>query len=504
VVFSERPDRFFQGIIRLSQWMPNLVAGVASSAARYPNAIAIVDDRGELSYAGLWRAAGSIAQAFRDASLEEGSRIGILATNHRGFVLALLGSSLAGADSVLLNTGFAGPQLAEVSRAEKLDAIVHDSEFAPIVAQTDITQTYDEDWLERRIGDRVGHPRRPRKPGAVIILTSGTTGVPKGAARHTKGAVRGLASLLSRVPLRARSMTVNASPLFHAWGLTNLLLALGSSSTVVLQRRFDARELLRLVAEYRADTLVVVPVMLRRILALDPADLVAFNTEPLRIIAMSGSAPGAKLVCDVLNRFGPILYNVYGSTEVATATVAGPRDLEQVPSTAGRVVPGVRVEILDRDGNPQPVGAVGRIFVGNPIRFEGYTSGENTSREHGLISSGDLGHFDEQGRLFVDGRDDEMIVSGGENVFPGEVQELISHLEDVDDVVVLGVEDEEFEQALKAVVVMRPGSEITADYIRGHVRNQLARHKVPKRVVFVNEIPRNMSGKVDRRRAREL
>jgi fatty-acyl-CoA synthase len=504
LVFPERPDRLIRSAVAVSLWTPHLAAGVASSAARYPDSVAIVDDQGELTYADLWHGAASVAAAFRQASLEAGARIGILMTNHRGFVFALLGASLAGADSVLLNTGFAAPQLNDVCRSERLDAIVHDAEFAATVADVEVGHTFDEEWVTRAVAVRVGYPRRPRKPGAVVILTSGTTGAPKGASRHSKGAVRGLASLLSRIPLRARSTVVNVAPLFHAWGLTNLLLSLSSSSTVVLERRFDARDTLDLVARHHANVLVVVPIMMRRILGLDPSDLVTFNTQSLRVIAMSGSAPGAKLVRDVRNRFGPILYNVYGSTEVATATIAGPRDLDQSPSTAGRVVPGVRVAVLDPDGNELPSGIVGRIFVESPIRFEGYTSGETKSAVGSLLASGDLGHFDDKGRLFIDGRDDEMIVSGGENVYPGEVQELISHLDEVEDVVVLGVEDAEFDQTLTAIVVKRSGSEMTTDDVRGYVRDRLARHKIPKRVVFVTQIPRTMSGKVDRRRVREL
>ncbi len=166
--------------------------------------------------------------------------------------------------------------------------------------------------------------------------------------------------------------------------------------------------------------------MLQRILALAADVRRRYDTSSLRYIASSGSALGAPLALAALESFGPILHNIYGSTEVSLATVAGPEDLHAAPSTAGRPAPGSIVRILDDDGNEVPTGEVGRIFVGSASRFEGYTGGGGKEEIGGLLSSGDVGHFDEHGRLFVDGRDDDMIVSGGENVFPREVEDLLA------------------------------------------------------------------------------
>jgi len=187
---------------------------------------------------------------------------------------------------------------------------------------------------------------------------------------------------------------------------------------------------------------------------------------------------------------------------VATATIATPRDLLAAPTTAGRVVPGVRVEILDDDADPVPAGVTGRIFVGSPLRFDGYTTGGSKEAQRGLLSSGDVGHFDGKGRLFIDGRDDDMIVSGGENVFPGEVEELLSHHPAIAEVAVVGIEDEEFGQALKAVIVVRPEAPLDEEGVRQHVAVNLARYKVPRQVVFVDELPRSATGKVLKRNLR--
>ena len=159
-----------------------------------------------------------------------------------------------------------------------------------------------------------------------------------------------------------------------------------------------------------------------------------------------------------MDLFGENLYNLYGSTEVAWATIATPQDLREAPGTAGKPPRGTVVKLFDDDGKPVAQGDTGRIFVGNEMQFEGYTGGGDKDVIEGLMSSGDVGHFDEKGRLFVDGRDDDMIVSGGENVFPQEVEDLLSGHEKIAEAAVFGVDDEEFGQRLKAVVVTKDGA----------------------------------------------
>jgi fatty-acyl-CoA synthase len=203
---------------------------------------------------------------------------------------------------------------------------------------------------------------------------------------------------------------------------------------------------------------------------------------------------------DVLNRFGPVLYNVYGSTEVAACTIASPRDLRHDPATAGRPAPGVRVEVVDAEGNPCPPDVVGRVFVGSAMRFEGYTSGEGKPMLRGLLASGDLGRFGSSGRLTIVGREDDMIVSGGENVYPVEVEDLLLTHPAVADVAVVGVPDAEFGQGLEAFVVPEPGADLDETEVRAFVKARLARYKVPRAVRFLDELPRTATGKVLRRR----
>ena len=289
-----------------------------------------------------------------------------------------------------------------------------------------------------------------------------------------------------------------AAPLFHAWGLSHMGVGLGMSSTAVLHPQFDPEAVLASIAEHRANGLVVVPVMLQRILGLGDEVLARHDTSSLRYIASSGSALGSTLATAALRRFGPVLYNIYGSTEVSLATIAGPADLQAAPSTAGRTAAGSVVRILDADGNELGVDEVGRVFVGNRSRFDGYTGGGTKEEIGGLLSSGDLGHFDRAGRLFIDGRDDDMIVSGGENVFPAEVEDLLASHPSIAEAAVIGVADDEFGQRLKAFVVRRPGATLTQRQVKDHVRTHLARYKVPATVVFIDALPRTTTGKLRR------
>jgi fatty-acyl-CoA synthase len=490
----ERPDRLPRAIRAMMPWGSSIAGLLAGGAARYPDRIAIHDDAGATSYRELYRRSLAIAASLRDDGVGPGTGVGLLARNHRGFVETTAAVAATGADLVLLNTGFAAPQLADVVTSEGIDVVAHDDEFDAVVAGCGARCIGERELAAMSRSGTIG-PRREQ--GRVVILTSGTTGRPKGAARsNDPSGIAGIAAMLDRIPLRLGDTQVIAAPMFHSWGLSHLLLGLARCSTNVVTRRFDPERTLRDVHDHRAEVLVVVPVMLSRMLATGRVDRAEMSD--LRVIASSGSALGSRLTTDVLEAFGPVLYNLYGSTEVAAATIAGPDDLLAAPNTAGRIPLGVRVEILDGAGRPVAPGATGRIFVGGAMRFDGYTDGGSKEERDGLLSSGDVGHF-RDGLLFVEGRDDDMIVSGGENVFPNEVEDLLHQHPEVADVAVIGVPDDEFGQALAAYVVRGPGAALTEQQVREHVRDHLARHKVPRVVTFVDELPRNATGKLLRR-----
>jgi acyl-CoA synthetase (AMP-forming)/AMP-acid ligase II len=287
--------------------------------------------------------------------------------------------------------------------------------------------------------------------------------------------------------------------MFHSWGFAHFTLGLPLASTLVLRRKFDPEETLRATAQHRASALALVPVMLQRILELGQDTIARYDLSALKIIALSGSALPGEMATRAMDTFGDVLYNLYGSTEVAWATIATPEDLRAAPGTAGRPPIGTVVKLLDADGREVPAGHVGRIFVANEMMFEGYTGGGGKEIVRGLMSTGDVGRFDEGGRLFVDGRDDEMIVSGGENVFPREVEDLLSDHADIEEAAVIGVKDAEFGQRLKAFVVPRNGMRLSEEDIRAYVKQNLARYKVPRDVVFLAQLPRNATGKILKR-----
>jgi fatty-acyl-CoA synthase len=341
--------------------------------------------------------------------------------------------------------------------------------------------------------------RPPPEKGRVVILTSGTTGSPKGAQRRQPESLDPAAALFSMIPLRAREHTMLAAPMFHSWGFAHFTLGMALSSTLVMRRKFDPEDTLSAMAQHECTALVVVPVMLQRMLELPAETIERYDLRALRVIAASGSALPGELALQVMDRFGDVLYNLYGSTEVAWATIATPKDLREAPGTAGRPPRGTVVKLLDENGAEVGEGETGRIFVGNEMAMDGYTGGGGKQVVGGLMSSGDVGHFDDQGRLFVAGRDDEMIVSGGENVFPREVEDLLASHHAVSEVAVIGVADEQFGQRLRAFVVLESGRGSSADELKDHVKANLARYKVPREIVFLEELPRNATGKVLKR-----
>ncbi|PBC39496.1 fatty-acid--CoA ligase [Rhodococcus sp. ACS1] len=500
----ERPDRIPRAMWAALPYGNGMLAAVAASAARYPQVTAIATAQERVTYRKLWRGSNALARGLKHAGVTRTDRVGVLCRNSPSFVYALLGAAKLGVDIVLLNTAMGAAQLADVIEHEELTTVLCDDDVARVLGRGDGVRTIDTTEMRILIDAYPGANLRPPKhESRLIILTSGTTGRPKGAVRSPGGSsLDGIAALLGPIPLRLRDTMVIPVPFFHALGLATLLIGLGLSATVATEPEFDAAQTLSQVCERKARVLVVVPAMLQRICALPPAQLAQADTGSLRIIASSGSAIAGRLVTEVLDRFGPVLYNIYGSTEVATATVAGPTELRAAPTTAGRRAPGVRVEILDDAGTPVPDGTIGRIFVANAASFDGYTGGGGKEDVDGLLSTGDRGYFDARGRLFVVGREDDMIVSGGENVYPIEIEELLNADERIAEAVVVGIDNEQFGQALKAVIVVKPEHRIDEGELKALIAERLAKFKVPRVFEFVDELPRTATGKILRRQLR--
>ncbi|MCK5753885.1 MAG: acyl-CoA ligase FadD12 [Mycobacterium sp.] len=514
VIAPMRPDKYLRIVSAMQRENMAITSGFAAAAQRCPDRAGLVDELGILTWRQIDRRADALAAALQALPGGQPEVIGLMARNHRGFVDALIAANRIGADVLLLNTSFAGPAMAEVLEREgegKSVAVIYDEEFtevvdravsgrpdtARIVAWTDGPVNYPT--VERLIAEHGDQePQRASTKGRVILLTSGTTGTPKGAS-HSGGDPSVLKSILDRTPWRTEQPVVVVAPMFHAWGFSQLAFAASMSCTIITRRKFDPEATLELIDRHRATGLCVVPVMFDRIMELPAEVLDRYSGRSLRFAAASGSRMRPDVVIAFMDRFGDVIYNNYNATEAGMIATATPRDLRAAPDTAGRPAEGTEIRILDAELNELPVGEVGSIYVRNSTQFDGYTSGQTKEFHEGFMCSGDVGYVDDAGRLFVVGRDDEMIVSGGENVYPIEVEKTLAAHDDVAEAAVLGVDDEKFGQRLEAFVVLRPGAAATPDELKQHVREHLANFKVPRAITVLDELPRGTTGKISRK-----
>ncbi len=494
----------------LRAYGPHATTGFALAANRRPDGIGLIDELGQLTWREIQERADALAVGLIAANGVKPTSVAIQCRNHRGFVDALLAAGRLGVPALLLNTGFTGPAIAEVLEREGAGLVIYDEEFSEVIADSrsrilglvevlswvdDLSKARPGPTTEELIRANAGRKAEVVKPGRVVLLTSGTTGTAKGANR-SGGGPQELAAVLERIPWHAEERVVVAAPLFHAWGFGQVVIAATMCCTVILRRKFDPEATLALADQHQARGIAVVPVMLERIMDLPAKTLDRYRLDSVRFVTASGSRMRGEAVTAFMDRFGDIVYNSYNATEAGQISVATPSDLRHAVDTAGRPVTGTTIRLVDDDGRDVPVGEVGRIIVKGTSQFDGYTSGDAKASLEGYMVSGDVGRMDAEGRLFVVGRDDDMIVSGGENVYPVEVEKAIGELEAIREVVVVGVDDEQYGQRLAAYVVPAQAGSVDSDVIRSHVKARLAGYKVPRDVVLLDELPRNASGKI--------
>ncbi|WP_374727406.1 AMP-binding protein [Haloactinomyces albus] len=500
-----RPDKLIRILLAWRRWGITPPMGYAVGAIRHPDRPAIIDERGALSFAEVEQRTTRLAHGLRERGPSGDTRVGILCRNHHGMVETVIACSKIGTDAVLINTGLSAQQISDVVTEQNIGLLVVDNEFLEHVTALTDTQmvlawtegTTRHATLEHLIGNSSARPLpRPSRHSRMIVLTSGTTGPPKGARRPDPPGLAPAATVLSRMPLRSGERMLICAPLFHTWGIAGFQLGIVLGATLVLRRKFEPQQALAAIQRHRCTSVFAVPVMLQRILEL-PADVrTPYDHRSLRVVACSGSALSADLAKNFQREFGRVLYNFYGSTEASWVSIATPHDLWQAPGTAGTAPRGTKLRLLDSDNEPVPTGGTGRIFVGNDMLFEGYTNGYDKELHDGLMPTGDLGRLDSAGRLFVAGRADDMIVSGGENVYPQETEDAIASLPEVTEVAVTGVADAEYGQRLAAFVVTPEGSGLDAETLRARVRPKLSQFARPRDVVFLDRLPRNATGKV--------
>ncbi len=467
--------------------------GPLLGATLSPDRPAIIDDAGTLTFGELEQRCCAVAGGLA-ASLPPGETIGLLARNSAGFYQAMVGAARAGLNVVYLNPGFSPGQVAEAVLAQGIRALVHDPEFAgrvpagvagiPMTGAQQLSIEQLAAGLPAEAGAGLPLFQRSRH----TMLTSGTTGQPKGVPR-AGGDVTSVISVMSGLPYRTEETWLVAVPLVHAWGWLHALLAMLMRATLVLTREFDAEKTLGRLRDDGCQVMVAVPTMLRRIMSLPPDVRSRYRTPALRAVTVSGSPLPPALAGEFMDVFGDVLSTLYGSTEAGYVAVAGPADLRAAPGTAGRPLPLVGVQVLGSDGTPLPPGRTGMIWV----------SGRDASPAAGppgAVRTGDLGWLDDAGRLFVTGRADDMIISGGENIYPAEVEAVLEQHPGVREAAVTGHPDAAFGQVVVAhVEPERPGA-VTAAALRAWCRQRLAPFQVPKEFIFHGELPRNASGKV--------
>ena len=509
VIAPMRPDRYLKMAAAMRREGMGMTVGFAGAAQRCPDRPGLIDELGTLTWRQLDERSNALAAALQKSPAGQPKVVGIMCRNHRGFVEAVVAANRIGSDVLLLNTSFAGPALADVVNREGVDTVIYDEEFTAtvdraladrpdatrIVAWTDGQHDLT---VEKLIADHAGQrPERSGRKGRMILLTSGTTGTPKGANQSGGNAGIGtLKAILDRTPWRAEETIVIVAPMFHAWGFSQLIFAASMACTVVTRRKFDPEATLDLIDRHQATGLAVVPVMFDRIMDLPAEVRNRYSGKSLRFAAASGSRMRPDVVIAFMDQFGEVIYNNYNATEAGMIATATPQDLRAAPDTAGRPAGGTEIRILDPEFNEVPTGDVGSIYVHNDTQFDGYTSGTTKDFHAGFMSSGDVGYLDENGRLFVVGRDDEMIVSGGENVYPIEVEKTLATHPEVAETAVIGVDDEQYGQRLAAFVVLEPGGSATPDALKQHVRENLANYKVPREITVLDELPRGSTGKI--------
>ncbi|HMG29557.1 MAG TPA: AMP-binding protein [Jiangellaceae bacterium] len=504
------PRRLVRVARAVSRYGLALASAAEMSAIRHPDRLGVVDERGSLTFGELGRRATALADALHHGRLlREGGRLGLLCRNHRDFVVTAVAGSRLGADLVFLSTDLGAPALAGVLEREQVTTLVHDEEFTPVLDRVPFTRPRVVSWagpdapaptVDLLAGVDSPPAPRPHGRGRIVVMTSGTTGTPKGAPREVADLRMGLpvTSLLAAMRLRSGEAMVIQPPLFHGFGLGFLAAALALGCPAILHSRCGPEDALRLVADHRAGVMVCVPVLLHRIMRLPRQTRAENATGSLRVIVSGAAALRPELAREVMDEFGDVLFDLYGTTETGWATLATPADLRAAPGTVGRPAHGVAVAVLHDDGSRLPEGGVGDVYVGSRLAFGGYTGGGGKRIVRGLMSTGDIGFVDAQGRLFVVGRADDMVISGGENVYPREVEDLLAGHPEVADVVVYSVPDDEFGQRLAARVVPMAGTSVTGDGLAAYVADTLGRHKVPRDIEFVTGLSRTGSGKARR------
>ena len=490
----------------------SLVDALRARAARHPDRVALIDAggaaRGETTYGELERGAREVAAAIGRAGIPAGGRIGLIAESSSAFARAWLGIACAGCSVVPVPILSAAPEIALRLGHARCDAIVVDDERRGVAGRAvdALGRALHVLALDELAGaPPIAAPIPPPDDEAMILYTSGTTATPRGAVITHRSLAAHTEALVAHVlRIGENDCILGVLPLTHSYGIRMVVLtALLAGARAVIVPRFEPREALELLARESVTFLPVVPTMLSSLAA------VSANEAPARFPALGWClSAGAPLADDVRvraeARLGVEVRQAYGLTEATISTVDAP-PAPRTPGSVGRAVPGVEVRIFDADGQTLPSGTDGEVVVRGQNVMRGYVDDEAATAEairDGWVHTGDVGRLDERGVLTVVDRTKDVIIRGGVNVYPSEVEDVLARHPAVLEVAVVGRPDPHYGEEIVAVIVARPGVELDPRTLDALAREHIAKNKVPRELAVVLALPLGPSRKIQKRELR--
>jgi acyl-CoA synthetase (AMP-forming)/AMP-acid ligase II len=490
-------------------------------AANTPHGIALVAPEGAhgaaaeraYSFFELDATIDRVAAGFASRGIRRGDAVLIALKNRPEFLILQAAIGRLGASAVSVSWRSAPPEIEYIAANSQARALVFDATIAatiektlPLLGGIDASRVFSVGGAVPGAlawGDllRAGSAYdEASEDAAIVMYTSGTTGKPKGAVRKfPREAIAHVLSFIGETPMIVGETHLVVCPLYHAtaFGFTSLTYVLGGK--IVVLAEFKPELFLEAVERYRVTTTAIVPTMLHRILELGPERIRSYDTSSLKAVFSGGAPLSATLARDALDALGDKIFNFYGATETGLVTLAGPHDLRASPGTIGRAIPGQDVHLLDEAGSDVQDGEVGDQSEQLVAGYHADEAATRGSMRGGYFSVGDLARRDARGCYHIEGRRRDMIISGGINVYPAEVEAIIDAHPAVLECAVVGVPDREWGERVRAHVVLRPGATLTAEELAAHCAERLARTKVPREIRFVDQLPRNPTGKVLKR-----
>lgn len=489
----------------ISRWGISMAALVENACLKSPQQLAIVDDFGELTYQELRTQARVLSVKLMERGVGEGSTVALLARNSRALVLPLVACGYLGARPMIMNPASSTKQVCAIMTDYDADILIVDAEYNedaeyPVPS---IPVGGDDDEFLALVAETADFSLLPRKPKQqeTIIMSSGTYGIPKGVRLPVPRTPKVLGGIVNAIPWQKHMVLQLTASVFHAWGWLNLQLGLATVSTIILRRNFDANQAVEDCQKYGVDGISSAAVFLKDLVS--AADQSKTTIGPFRFIATSGNAMPPYLVRELNERFGPVVCNFYGSTEHGQIAIASGHEFAANPHITGHIPAGVELRVFRDDGTEADQGELGNVYAANSMTMIGLLAERDKyDVVDGLLGTGDKGLIDKNGMLQLAGRADDMLIKGGENVYPREVEEFLGTVEGIHDVFVHGTQDG-ITATLRAYVVREDsvaGANLSDDMIRESVRQNLAAHNVPDVIVWMAELPRNDGGKVVPRR----